>query len=683
MVTSNSTGHLGQLGLGAGPHRVLEHVQRLVRGDGVVRRCDVRREVSPGATSAPVCSSRKVPHRLSDTKAVAGTLGRRDVARAAPISAVLFGDFRFDPADGSLWRGEEWVHLAPTPAKLLALLIARAGRRVERHEILENVWGGVAVTAAVVKVAVAGLRRTLGDDPKSPRFIRTESRRGYRFIAPLQEIEPGSAPNEVRSLTLSSLVGLEPNLEEAPRRLVRLLEEAQERLESGDFATCADLLTSALDAVRFLFPSDELLTYEISFQLGAVASVCGRVLPARSALMLAAQAARALGDWERFCGVAVRLGLLRVGSGEVDREVTALLEEGLAQLPESNAVLRECSLAALTLARLPELQRTAGEIQLPERPQGRLGRGAEGLILIAQLLADWRPQNFEQRGPKSARCLERLTGRPLESTAQLIEINYALEAGDAERFVRALHSYRELLARNVYDARQRWSERKIDVLYASMQGDFETAERKIQECLEVGQDLAFVNVPQAAQYQLLWLRTLQGRFEETSSALERRCKQGRSNSGLRAGLAFLRAEIGDRAGAHELLRELVQDELAALEPRLVWLASGTQLADTCAVLGDRTIARTLYRRLLPFENQCAISFGIAFLGSMHRPLGRLAVLLGKTECARRHFELALLIHRRLGATPLVELTRRQRDQAFSRNRAEGAGHRGDVRSLST
>ena len=48
---------------------------------------------------------------------------------------------------------------------------------------------------------------------------------------------------------------------------------------------------------------------------------------------------------------------------------------------------------------------------------------------------------------------------------------------------------------------------------------------------------------------------------------------------------------------------------------------------------------------------------MALRGSLDWPLGRLAALLGRTEQALDHFATAQAVHTRLGARPLVTLTR--------------------------
>jgi pimeloyl-ACP methyl ester carboxylesterase/DNA-binding winged helix-turn-helix (wHTH) protein len=95
---------------------------------------------------------------------------------------LAFAEYRLDPASGQLYRGAEPVPLPPKAFALLQYLAARPGRLISKHELLDQVWPGVYVTDAVLKTTIKDVRRALGDDSHSPRFIQTAHRRGYRFL---------------------------------------------------------------------------------------------------------------------------------------------------------------------------------------------------------------------------------------------------------------------------------------------------------------------------------------------------------------------------------------------------------------------------------------------------------------------------------------------------------------------
>ncbi len=72
--------------------------------------------------------------------------------------------------------------LIPRYFDLLHLLVVRRQDAVSKATIFAEVWTDVVVSDGALAQAVRTLRRTLGDDPREPRFIRTVSRHGYQFV---------------------------------------------------------------------------------------------------------------------------------------------------------------------------------------------------------------------------------------------------------------------------------------------------------------------------------------------------------------------------------------------------------------------------------------------------------------------------------------------------------------------
>src|SRR6266850_639547 len=104
-----------------------------------------------------------------------------------PASArvrYVFGEFTLSPAQRALCRGEAELPLIPRYFDLLLLLVERRAEAVHRQLIFDVVWDDVIVSDSALTQAIRTLRRTLGDDPREPRFIRTVSRHGYRFVFP-------------------------------------------------------------------------------------------------------------------------------------------------------------------------------------------------------------------------------------------------------------------------------------------------------------------------------------------------------------------------------------------------------------------------------------------------------------------------------------------------------------------
>jgi DNA-binding winged helix-turn-helix (wHTH) protein len=96
---------------------------------------------------------------------------------------LVFGSFRLDVENASLQRGKQAILLRPKTLHLLHYLVAHAGQLVTKDELWRAVWPGVSVTDAALTVCVSEIRKALGDDAKTPRYLETAHRLGYRFIA--------------------------------------------------------------------------------------------------------------------------------------------------------------------------------------------------------------------------------------------------------------------------------------------------------------------------------------------------------------------------------------------------------------------------------------------------------------------------------------------------------------------
>ena len=110
----------------------------------------------------------------------------------APVS-YRFGPFAVDRASYRVVRGDSVVPLTPKLLDLLLHLLDHAGELVTKEALLDAIWPDANVTDNALTQAVSELRQALGDDPSSPRYIKTVARRGYRFIAAVTSVAP-SAP---------------------------------------------------------------------------------------------------------------------------------------------------------------------------------------------------------------------------------------------------------------------------------------------------------------------------------------------------------------------------------------------------------------------------------------------------------------------------------------------------------
>jgi len=103
-----------------------------------------------------------------------------------------FGSFRIDTVERQLLRGDGPVQLTPKAYETLLALAENAGRALDKDELLRRVWPGTFVEEGSLTRNISVLRKALGDEDE--RYIETLPKRGYRFVAPVQELwVPGEA----------------------------------------------------------------------------------------------------------------------------------------------------------------------------------------------------------------------------------------------------------------------------------------------------------------------------------------------------------------------------------------------------------------------------------------------------------------------------------------------------------
>jgi DNA-binding winged helix-turn-helix (wHTH) protein len=101
---------------------------------------------------------------------------------------VQFGDITLDSASRQLVRAGAPIHLSPKAFDLLCSLLEMRPSAVSKNQLFELIWPGTFVVEANLTVLVTELRRALGDDPHTPRFIRTVHKHGYAFCGEATEM---------------------------------------------------------------------------------------------------------------------------------------------------------------------------------------------------------------------------------------------------------------------------------------------------------------------------------------------------------------------------------------------------------------------------------------------------------------------------------------------------------------
>jgi TolB-like protein/DNA-binding winged helix-turn-helix (wHTH) protein/Tfp pilus assembly protein PilF len=115
--------------------------------------------------------------------------------------ALRFGPFEVDLRARELRKLGLRIKLQGKPFQILTVLLDRPGETVTREELRRSLWPNdeYGEFDQSLNTAMKKLRHALGDSAVTPRFIETQSRQGYRFVAPVQVISAGPAASPVET----------------------------------------------------------------------------------------------------------------------------------------------------------------------------------------------------------------------------------------------------------------------------------------------------------------------------------------------------------------------------------------------------------------------------------------------------------------------------------------------------
>ena len=106
---------------------------------------------------------------------------------------IRFGPFTLDIDARQLRRGADDIHLSPKAFDVLCALAVERPNVVAKAVLQQRLWPDTFVADANLSNLVAEVREALGDDPRTPHFIRTVHRRGYAFCG--DAIAAAAAPD--------------------------------------------------------------------------------------------------------------------------------------------------------------------------------------------------------------------------------------------------------------------------------------------------------------------------------------------------------------------------------------------------------------------------------------------------------------------------------------------------------
>lgn len=211
----------------------------------------------------------------------------RDSASRAP--RLRIGPVVFDPETGELRGDGAASRLPPQPARVLAHLASRAGEIVTREELRRLLWDDKTFVdfEQGLNFCIRRIRAALGDEAERPTYVETLPRRGYRLIAPVEEVAATGVPPGRAMLAVLPFdnLGGDPGQEYFSDGLTEELITQLGRLDPLRLGVIAR--TSAMAYKRTRKSVDE-----IGRELGVHYVLEGSVRSARDRIRMAAQLVR-------------------------------------------------------------------------------------------------------------------------------------------------------------------------------------------------------------------------------------------------------------------------------------------------------------------------------------------------------------------------------------------------------
>ena len=103
------------------------------------------------------------------------------------MPAFRFSNFEIDVARQELRRGTDVIPIEPQVFDLLVYLVRNRNRIVTREELIDVVWKGRAISEATLSSRVSAVRRVIGDNGNDQLLVRTHHKRGFRFVADVED----------------------------------------------------------------------------------------------------------------------------------------------------------------------------------------------------------------------------------------------------------------------------------------------------------------------------------------------------------------------------------------------------------------------------------------------------------------------------------------------------------------
>jgi tetratricopeptide (TPR) repeat protein len=421
----------------------------------------------------------------------------------------------------------------------------------------------------------------------------------------------------------------------------------------------------ALMAVQSLERKDKGLECELLLALGDAQNRAGIAEEARRTFRGAADVAREGEFSERLAlaalgGTAGEVMQLRFGRG-VDQDQVDLLEEALGGLAEGNTALKVRLLAQLALAlyyrpverRLSLSQQAVEMARRVDDPSAKIAAlysrsvSLEGFDAVEERL---------ELATEIVRVAGEAGDREMVLRGHYRRLRDLAELGDLPAVEQEIRIY-STLADESRQPRYLWLAPFWRSTRALLEGRFQECEQLARESLAIGKKAHDRNAELFFGTQMSTLGKLRGQYTELLVQNQRMADKYPSIPTWQASLAQIHARLGNRELARNRFEIFAQSNFSSLPRDGAWVVGMISLAEVCHFLGDQEHARTLYNLLAPFAgHNIIIGLAACFNGPVSHFLGLLAATMSRWEEAKRHFEEALDMARKMGARPFEAYT---------------------------
>ncbi|HXZ58012.1 MAG TPA: AAA family ATPase [Gaiellaceae bacterium] len=563
--------------------------------------------------------------------------------------------------------GERLVRLDPSTTELLELA-ATAGS--DLHLDLLRRASGVAepqLLAAIEDGVRSGMIEELPTPGLGWRFTHelvrqalydrlSRARRAELHFRVAEALEASGSPTGRTLADLAHHFAAAAPFGGVERAVEYNLRAARAAADALAFDEAVARLRTALD----LGIDDPVQRGEALLELGIASHRAGMSTDALEAFAAAAELARGLGSAELLAQAAIGYEDASWRPGVAGGETVDLLEEAIAALAEGSPELRVGLLAGL--ARVLDRQGDGERGAAVRSSAVALARALDDRTWLAKVLARsyWsrgtsRLEEIAEMLDEAKQLAEELGDTELRAEAMAWRVPTFVALCDMDGAGREAAALLEVAERTAQPFMRHIAEHYGSAL-ALCDGRLAEAESMAGRSHEWSQLLTGRDASGVYGIQMFSIRREQGRLAELAP-LVRVLAAGAERSGpWRPGLVALLAELGMEAEARGELAHVAADGLDALRGS-IWLGALTYLADAASALDDEAVAGLVYPELAPLSGgNIMIGHLVSCYGAADRYLGMLAGTLGESSRAEEHFERALALNRRMGASTWVAHT---------------------------